>query len=82
MGLNYTDKFTKKTKKKPFCHNIPDHHIKLINPLSQRLVGEDSSIPYDDACLTAHTVKQTKCNIMMWYYITLVIYSICFLEGK
>lgn len=36
-------------------YNVPDHHIKLINPLAQRAVGEDSSVPHDDARLTAHT---------------------------
>lgn len=40
------------------CCNTPDHHIKLVNSLPQRLVGEDSSVPYDDAGFTAQTVQQ------------------------
>lgn len=44
----------------PLCHHVPDHHIKLINPLAQRLVGEDSSVPNDDARLAVHTVTQKR----------------------
>lgn len=52
------------------CQNIPDHYINLINLLSKRLVGQDSSIPYDDAGLTVQTVTQERYNITMWYMST------------
>lgn len=51
--------------------HVPDHHIRLINPGPQRLVGEDSSIAYDDTRHTAHTVRKTKCTITLWCNITL-----------
>lgn len=52
------------------CHNVPDHHIKLVNPLSKRFVGEDSSIAYDDAGLTVHPLTQK--STALWCGITVL----------
>lgn len=63
-------------------HHVPDHNIVLINLLSQRLVDQDSSVPYDDACFTLHTVTQEKTHVFTQLFVYLDWTFILFLLSK